>query len=97
MLYKIRCDYPATHGSDNSISQYINAAENSAESQSRQSEILAELQELINKLIAQDPHHRGLAIFYSDVADIYAAMGDRAQSIIYRQKSLEIRENIGKQ
>jgi tetratricopeptide (TPR) repeat protein len=89
--------YIATHGSDNSISQYINAAENSAESQSRQSEILAELQELITKLIAQDPHHRGLAILYGDVADIYAAMGDRAQSIIYRQKSLEIRENIGKQ
>jgi hypothetical protein len=89
--------YIATHGSGNSISQYINAAENSAESQSRQSEILAELQELINKLIAQDPHHRGLAILYGDVADIYAAMGDRAQSIIYRQKSLEIRENIGKQ
>jgi hypothetical protein len=89
--------YIATHGSDNSISQYINAAENSSESQSRQSQILAELQELIAKLVVRDPHHRGLAILYSDVADIYAAMGDQAQSIVYRQKSLEIRENIGKQ
>jgi hypothetical protein len=80
-----------------SLNQYIFSAPNGAEFQSRQSEILAELQELITKLIVQDPHHRGLAILYGDVADIYAAMGDRAQSIVYRQKSLEIREDIGKQ
>jgi hypothetical protein len=80
-----------------SLNQYISLASNEAEVQSRQSEILSELQELIAKLVVRDPHHRGLVILYSDVADIYAAMGDRAQSIIYRQKSLEIRENIGKQ
>jgi hypothetical protein len=77
--------------------QYIDSAKNKDEIQFRQSEILAELQELITKSVARDPHHRGLAILYGDVADIYTAMGDRAQSIIYRQKSLEIRENIGKQ
>jgi hypothetical protein len=77
-----------------SLNLYISLASNEAEVQSRQSEILAELQELIAKLVVRDPHHRGLAILYSDVADIYAAMGDRAQSIIYRQKSLEIRENM---
>jgi hypothetical protein len=80
-----------------SLNQYISLASNEAEVQLRQSEILSELQELIAKLVVRDPHHRGLVILYSDVADIYAAMGDRAQSIIYRQKSLEIRENIGKQ
>lgn len=84
-------------GSNTSLGQYISSASNEAEAQSRQSEILAELQELIAKSVARDPHHRGLAILYGDVADIYTAMGDRAQSIIYRQKSLEIRENIGKQ
>jgi hypothetical protein len=77
--------------------QYIDSAKNKDEVQFRRSEILAELHELITKSVARDPHHRGLAILYGDVADIYAAMGDRAQSIIYRQKSLEIRENIGKQ
>jgi hypothetical protein len=87
----------SNRGVNNSLSQYIFSATNETDTQSRQSEILAELQELITKLIAQDPHHRGLAILYGDVADIYAAMGDRAQSIVYRQKSLEIRENIGKQ
>jgi hypothetical protein len=77
--------------SGNSISQYINSIENPAESQSRQSQILAELQELIAKLVGRDPHHRGLAILYSDVADIYAAMGNREQWFVYRNKSFDIR------
>jgi hypothetical protein len=80
----------STHGSNNSLSQYISSATNEADAQSRQSEILAELQELITKLIAQDPHHRGLAILYGDVADIYAAMGDREKWFVYWKKSLEV-------
>jgi hypothetical protein len=89
----VRGDIVQCIGSNGSIvGNYVCSAKNDVVSQSNQIQILDELQGLIAKSVARDPHHRGLAILYSDVADIYAAMGDREKWLEYWKKSYAIRQ-----